>query len=51
MNDQVEGSAINLAIDTEQDFVRAKKILGQMNKSHTLYSYKDVVNFYNKLNL
>lgn len=43
-NKKVVDSALNLAIDTPEDLNKANKILEAMNRDHTLYGYKEIIN-------
>jgi spore coat polysaccharide biosynthesis protein SpsF (cytidylyltransferase family) len=48
-NDTSVARDINLAIDTSEDFEKAKKILDIMDKPHVNYGFKEIIALFDKI--
>lgn len=48
-NQSKEIGDLNLAIDTEEDFNNACRIIESMDKDHTQYDYNDIIRLFDKL--
>ena len=48
-NSEKTGQGLNFAIDTDQDFANARKIIHTMERNHTQYGYQEVIQLFEKI--